>query len=231
MFNEKILTSFEYYLRPVCCNCGNSNEIELQNYLDHVRPWWKRQLSSSLRGNSYSDSSSVSSNQSPLGGRPPDQVNKKGHRLRHELTRQVAFDELASFSGQSSLSDDFMVLPTTTTATVAATVAPLRARVIPSTTTTTATTETVLDSASLKAKRKTFIKSKKANKSTTTTIVAAVDVHSFPSSTVFLEDDFDGDDDPWLIYDLESYLDSKATFISDKSNHLACFEDDSDIFY
>ena len=31
MFNEKILTSFEYYLRPVCCNCGNSNEIELQN--------------------------------------------------------------------------------------------------------------------------------------------------------------------------------------------------------
>ena len=166
------------------------------------------------------------------GGRPPDQVNKKGHRLRHELTRQVAFDELASFSGQSSLSDDFMVLPTTTTtATVAATVAPLRARVIPSTTTTTATTETVLDSASLKAKRKTFIKSKKANKSTTTTIVAAVDVHSFPSSTVFLEDDFDGDDDPWLIYDLESYLDSKATFISDKSNHLACFEDDSDIFY
>ena len=168
-----------------------------------------------------------------MGGRPPDQVNKKGHRLRHELTRQVAFDELASFSGQSSLSDDFMVLPTTTTtATVAATVAPLRARVIPSTTTTTATTETVLDSASLKAKRKTFIKSKKANKSTTTTtIVAAVDVHSFPSSTVFLEDDFDGDDDPWLIYDLESYLDSKATFISDKSNHLACFEDDSDIFY
>ena len=124
-----------------------------------------------------------------------------------------------------------MVLPTTT-ATVATTVAPLRARVIPSTTTTTATTETVLDSASLKAKRKTFIKSKKANKSTTTTtIVAAVDVHSFPSSTVFLEEDFDGDDDPWLIYDLESYLDSKATFISDKSNHLACFEDDSDIFY
>lgn len=31
MFNEKILTSFEYYLGPVCCNCGNSNEIELQN--------------------------------------------------------------------------------------------------------------------------------------------------------------------------------------------------------
>ena len=141
----------------------------------------------------------------------------------------MAFDELASFSGQSSLSDDFMVLPTTTTATVAATEAPLRARVIPSTTTTTATTETVLDSASLKAKRKTFIKSKKANKSTTTTIVAAVDVHSFPSSTVFLEDDFDGDDDPWLIYDLESYLDSKAAF-SEKS-HLAFFEDDSDIFY
>ena len=212
-------------MRPEYCHCGNSNV----KYLDHVRPWWKRQLSSSLRGNSYSDSSSVSSNQSPLGGRPPDhQVNKKGHRLRHELTRQVAFDELASFSGQSSLSDDFMVLPTTT-ATVATTVAPLRARVIPSTTTTTATTETVLDSASLKAKRKTFIKSKRANKSTT--IVAAVDVHSFPSSTVFLEEDFDGDDDPWLIYDLESYLDSKATFISDKSNHLACFEDDSDIFY
>ena len=191
--------------------------------LDHVRPWWwKRQLSSSLRGNSYSDSSSISSNQSPLGR--PAEVNKKDQQ--RQLTRQVAFDELASFSGQSSLSDDFMVLPTTTTATVAATVAPLRARVIPSTTTTTATTETVLDSASLKAKRKTFIKSKKANKSTTTTIVAAVDVHSFPSS-VFVEDNFG--DDPWLIYDLESYLDSKAAF-SDKS-HLAFFEDDSDIFY
>ena len=198
----------------------------LEKKLDHVRPWWwKRQLSSSLRGNSYSDSSSISSNQSPLGR--PAEVNKKGQQQR-QLTRQVAFDELASFSGQSSLSDDFMVLPTT-----AASVLPLRARVPTTTTTTTAiaTTEAV-DGASLKAKRKTFIKSKKANKSTTTTtIVAAVDVHSFPSSTVFLEDDFDGDDDPWLIYDLESYLDSKATFISDKSNHLACFEDDSDIFY
>ena len=138
----------------------------------------------------------------------------------------MAFDELASFSGQSSLSDDFMVLPTT--ATVAASVLPLRARVPTTTTTTTAiaTTEAV-DGASLKAKRKTFIKSKKANKSTTTTtIVAAVDVHSFPSS-VFVEDNFG--DDPWLIYDLESYLDSKAAF-SDKS-HLAFFEDDSDIFY
>ena len=136
----------------------------------------------------------------------------------------MAFDELASFSGQSSLSDDFMVLPTT--ATVAASVLPLRARVPTTTTTAIATTEAV-DGASLKAKRKTFIKSKKANKSTTTTtIVAAVDVHSFPSS-VFVEDNFG--DDPWLIYDLESYLDSKAAF-SDKS-HLAFFEDDSDIFY
>ena len=40
--------------------------------------------------------------------------------VKGQLTRQVAFDELTSlppsFSGQSSLSDDFMVVPTTAAA-------------------------------------------------------------------------------------------------------------------
>ena len=63
---------------------------------------WKTRIpSSSLRGNSYSDSSSVSSNQSPA--RP----------IKGQLMRQGAFDELASFSGQSSCSDELIVCNST----------------------------------------------------------------------------------------------------------------------
>jgi len=64
--------------------------------------WKTRFPSSSLRGNSYSDSSSVSSNQSPA--RP----------IKGQLMRQGAFDELAaSFSGQSSCSDELIVCNST----------------------------------------------------------------------------------------------------------------------
>ena len=67
--------------------------------------------------------------------------------VKGQLTRQVAFDELTSlppsFSGQSSLSDDFMVVPTTATAIAK----------------------------DAKAKRKTFVKANK--KVTTASIITA----------------------------------------------------------
>ena len=85
----------------------------------------------------------------PLGARVPPTASSTAHcelkRGRNSNLksvfgpRQVAFDELASVSGQSSLSDDFMVLPTT--ATVTTTVVPLRARVPTTTTTSTAATQ------------------------------------------------------------------------------------------
>lgn len=137
-----------------------------------VSPWRRRILSSIIKGNSYSisDSSSISSNQSPA---------KPTVKVKGQLTRQVAFDELTSlppsFSGQSSLSDDFMVVPAAAIAKDA------------------------------KAKRKTFVKS---NKKVTTATIITADVHPLPSNVIPEKDN--DDDDPWLIYDLNSYLETEA---------------------
>ena len=74
----------------------------VQKRKKYILSIWKTRIpSSSLRGNSYSDSSSVSSNQSPA--RP----------IKGQLMRQGAFDELASFSGQSSCSDELIVCNST----------------------------------------------------------------------------------------------------------------------
>ena len=104
--------------------------------------------------------------------------------IKGQLTRQVGFDELTSFSGQSSLSDDFMVA-------IDAKVKPCKATMA-------------------------FIKAKKA--STKSTIAA--DVHSLPP--IFVEDN----DDPWLIYDLNSYLESKAAnlalFVEEDEDQTFC---------